>query len=107
MTQFVAPDAGGSGGKNFCDLGYPEDLAAKLQRQIGRVFDTRQGLTDETPNTSPTGVRGYYEYRFRPVFGVKGAVEAVAARSAITKRRRAEQVLRTGEPAHSRHISVH
>jgi hypothetical protein len=64
-------------GINFCDLGYPEDLAAKLQCQIEQVFDTGQGLTDETPYASPTGVRGFYQYVFKPVFGAKGAVEAV------------------------------
>src|SRR3954447_16878555 len=42
-------------GKNFFDLGYPDALAARLQRQIRQVFDTGHGLSDETPYTSPTG----------------------------------------------------
>ena len=54
-------------GKNFYDLNYPDDLAARLQRQIQQVFDTRQNVRDETPYSSPTGVDGYYEYIFCPV----------------------------------------
>jgi PAS domain S-box-containing protein len=49
-------------GKDFYDLQYPDDLAERLQRQIQQVIDTRAGLTDETPYTSPTGAGGYYEY---------------------------------------------
>jgi len=46
-------------GKNFFDLGYPHDLAEQLQRQVREVFETKKGLTGETPYTSPTGVDGY------------------------------------------------
>jgi PAS domain S-box-containing protein len=42
-------------GKNFFDLQYPADLAAKLQRQIQQVVASREGLSDETTYTSPTG----------------------------------------------------
>ncbi|MDQ6734243.1 MAG: PAS domain S-box protein, partial [Nitrospirota bacterium] len=54
-------------GKNFLELHYPEALAAKLDAQIRRVFETGEGLTDETPYTSPAGVSGFYEYIFSPV----------------------------------------
>lgn len=82
-------------GKNFFDLGYPEDLAAKLQRQIQQVIETRQGLTDETPYTSPAGVAGYYEYIFRPVLEPDGAVSMVAGSTRdISERKRAEEDLR-------------
>ena len=60
-------------GKNFFDLGYPHDLAEQLQRQVREVFETKTGLTGETPYTSPTGVDGYYEYIFSPAFGPDGA----------------------------------
>jgi PAS domain S-box-containing protein len=43
-------------GKNFFELKYPDELAARLEHQIQEVFTTKQGLTDETPYTSPTGV---------------------------------------------------
>jgi PAS domain S-box-containing protein len=79
-------------GKNFLDLEYPDELAMKLQRQIQQVFDTGQGLTDETPYTSPTGAGGYYEYIFKPVFGAAGTVRVVAGSTRdITERKRIEQ----------------
>ena len=85
-------------GKNFFDLRYPDELAAKLQRQIGQVFDTGQGLTDETRYTSPTGAGGYYEYIFRPVFAPDGTVEMVAGSTRdITRRKQAETSLRESE----------
>jgi PAS domain S-box-containing protein len=81
-------------GKNFVDLKYPDDLAAKLQRQIQQVFRSREGLSDETPYTSPTGITGHYEYIFRPVIAADGTVEAVAGSTRdITERKRTEAAL--------------
>jgi PAS domain S-box-containing protein len=81
-------------GKNFFDLQYPDDLAAKLQRQIQQVFRNGEGLSDETPYTSPTGVAGHYEYIFSPVIAADGTVEAVAGSTrVITERKRAEAAL--------------
>ena len=65
-------------GKNFHELGYPKELASRLQSQIQSVFDTGQPLRDETPFTSAAGSTGWYEYIFAPVFGSSGQVEAVA-----------------------------
>jgi PAS domain S-box-containing protein len=85
-------------GKNFHDLKYPPDLAKRLQKQIQQVFDTKQGLTDETPYTSPTGASGYYEYIFRPVFDRGGNVEVVAGSTRdITHRKKTEEDLRQSE----------
>ncbi len=82
-------------GKNFFDLQYPNDLALRLQQQIQQVFDTGQPLRDETPYTSPTGVEGFYEYIFTPVFAADGTVEAVAGSTRdYTERRRVETALR-------------
>lgn len=79
-------------GKNFFDLQYPHELAAKLQRQIQQVFETKRGLTDETPYTSPTGKGGYYEYIFSPVLAADGSVEYVAGSTRdITRRKEAEE----------------
>ncbi len=78
-------------GKNFFELQYPEDLAAKLQRQIREVVETGQVITDETPYTNPSGEEGWYEYIFSPVFAEDGSVEVVAGSTrVITERRKAE-----------------
>jgi PAS domain S-box-containing protein len=85
-------------GKNFHDLKYPPDLAKRLQKQIQQVFDTKKGLTDETPYTSPTGAGGYYEYIFCPVFDRGGNVEVVAGSTRdITHRKKIEEDLRQSE----------
>jgi two-component system, sensor histidine kinase and response regulator len=87
-------------GKNFFDLGYPHDLAEQLQRQVRAVFETKKGLTGETPYTSPSGVDGYYEYIFSPAFGPDGTVEFVAGSTRdITERKRVEAELRTAKVA--------
>ncbi len=64
-------------GKNFFDLGYPRELAEKLQNQIQHVINTKETVKDETPYTSTFGDHSY-EYIFRPVIGKDGTVEAVA-----------------------------
>jgi PAS domain S-box-containing protein len=85
-------------GKNFYDLKYPDELAERLQRQIQQVIDSKTGLTDETPYTSPTGAGGYYEYIFRPVFDPQGNVELVAGSTRdITGRKKVEEQLRQSE----------
>jgi PAS domain S-box-containing protein len=77
-------------GKNFFELDYPVDLAAKLQNQIQKVIQTRQPLKDETPYTSAFGTRAY-EYIWVPVFDAEGAVEMVAGLTRdITDRKQAE-----------------
>jgi PAS domain S-box-containing protein len=85
-------------GKNFFDLKYPDELAARLQQQIQTVYETSEGLTDETEYTSPTGAGGYYEYIFRPVFDREGNVELVAGSTRdITGRKRVEADLRSSQ----------
>jgi two-component system cell cycle sensor histidine kinase/response regulator CckA len=82
-------------GKNFSDLGYPPDLAAKLQGEVQQVIDTRRSVTGETAFTSPAGVTGFYEYIFSPVLGEGGAAEFVVGSSRnITERKHASEALR-------------
>jgi PAS domain S-box-containing protein len=82
-------------GKNFFELRYPDELAARLQRQIQTVFETKAGLTDETEYASQTGAGGYYEYIFRPVLDRAGNVELVACSTRdITDHKRVEAELR-------------
>jgi PAS domain S-box-containing protein len=85
-------------GKNFFDLKYPDELAARLQRQIQQVIETKTGLTDETPYTSPTGAGGYYEYIFQPVMDRDGNVrEVVGSTRDITEHKRVEEDLRQSQ----------
>jgi PAS domain S-box-containing protein len=78
-------------GKNFYDLKYPDDLAARLQRQIQQVITERTTVRDETRYVSPTGVEGFYEYIFSPVFGPDGSVSVVAGSTRdITARKKLE-----------------
>ena len=78
-------------GKNFHELPYPEELATLLQAQIAQVVTTSKTVTDETSYTSPTGVRGYYEYIFVPVFDNEKKVMLVAGSTRdITSRKQLE-----------------
>jgi PAS domain S-box-containing protein len=85
-------------GKNFFDLEYPDELAARLQRQIQQVIDTRQILRDQTPYVGAAGELGYYEYTFVPVIGETGEVEAVAGSTRdVTDHIRMKQALALSE----------
>ena len=85
-------------GKNFFDLEYPDELAARLQRQIQEVIQTRKVLRDHTPYVGAAGETGYYEYTFVPVFGENGAVEAVAGSTRdVTDHIRMKQALALSE----------
>jgi PAS domain S-box-containing protein len=85
-------------GKNFFDLEYPDELAARLQRQIQQVIDSRQILRDQTPYVGAAGETGYYEYTFVPVIGETGEVEAVAGSTRdVTDHVRMKQALALSE----------
>ena len=82
-------------GRDFFELGYPPELAARLQRQIQEVIATRGKVRDQTPFTGPDGTTRHYEYIFVPVLADDGAVEAVAGSTRdITDRLRGEEELR-------------
>jgi len=85
-------------GRNFVEIGYPEELAKKLLREVNEVFETKESLTGETPYTSPSGVHGFYEYIFSPVIGADGTVENVVGSTRdVTERRRTEDQLRASD----------
>jgi PAS domain S-box-containing protein len=87
-------------GKNFFDLKYPEELAAKLHRQIEGVFQSGRPVRDETPYTSPSGLPGSFEYIFSPVFAEDGSVSAVAGSTReISGQKRAQEELRAAKDA--------
>jgi PAS domain S-box-containing protein len=78
-------------GKNFHELPYPEELATLLQTQIDQVAATGKAVTDETFYINPTGLRGYYEYIFVPVFDDNKNVVFVAGSTRdITTRKQLE-----------------
>lgn len=82
-------------GKNFFDLNYPKDLAARLQNQIQHVFDTKETVRDETPYTGAAGEPGFYEYIFTPVLAADGTIELVAGSTRdVTTRKQIENELR-------------
>lgn len=87
-------------GRNFFELDYPPELAARLQRQIQEVITTGQPLRDETAYISSAGT-ATYEYIFVPVFGAGGDIEAVAGSTRdITIRKQTEESLRESENRH-------
>lgn len=82
-------------GKNFFDLNYPQDLAARLQKQIQHVFDTKELVRDETPFINPESKQGFYEYIFTPVFSTDGSTVDFVAGSTrdVTHRKKIEKNL--------------
>ena len=85
-------------GKNFHELPYPEDLAARLQSQIQQVFDTGDRVVDETAYTNPEGITGHYEYIFSPVRDAEGNFDLVAGSTRdITARKNVERRLAESE----------
>lgn len=94
-------------GKNFFELGYPDALASRLQRQIQEVFETRCEVFDETPFTSRTGTEGYFEYTLRPVLGEEGTVDQVAGSGRdITARKQAEDALKEADRRKSEFLAI-
>jgi PAS domain S-box-containing protein len=94
-------------GKNFFEIGYPDALAGKLQRQIKEVFDSRCEIIDETPDISGTGTEGHYEYILRPVVGDQGKVDQVAGSGReITARKRAEDALKDADRRKSEFLAI-
>jgi PAS domain S-box-containing protein len=80
-------------GKNFFELDYPPELAARLQQQIQQVIETRKPVRDHTPYTGASGESREYEYILVPVFSADGKeVEAVAGSTRdVTERKQAEE----------------
>jgi PAS domain S-box-containing protein len=94
-------------GKNFYDLKYPDDLAARLQGQIQQVIKERATVRDETRYVSPSGVEGFYEYIFSPVLASDGSVSVVAGSTRdITDRKRLELEALTASRAKDNFIAA-
>ena len=82
-------------GKDFFELNYPADLAARLQRQIQQVIKSGLALVDETPYTSPAGVSGLLPIHLLSSYQCWHLVEAVAGSTRdITAQKHVEEELR-------------
>ena len=82
-------------GKNCFELGYPPELATRLQAQIQEVIDTKHAVRGETPYVSASGKRDDHEYIFSPVMDASGKVTAVVGTTRlITDRKQAENELK-------------
>jgi PAS domain S-box-containing protein len=85
-------------GKNFFDLGYPTELAARLQRQIQEIIDGKNPVRDHTPYAGASGEIRHYEYIFAPILAADGHVEAVAGSTRdVTEQKEAAEALRKSE----------
>jgi PAS domain S-box-containing protein len=81
-------------GKNFFDLGYPNELATQLHQQIQQVISTGEHIKDHTAFTAADGISHYYDYVFLPVFNSDGEVEAVAGSTRdITEQNRSAELV--------------
>ena len=68
-------------GKNIFELGYPEELAARLDRQIRQIPASKQSIRDQARfGLRSDGIREY-EYILAPVLAANGRVEAVTGSS--------------------------
>jgi len=85
-------------GRTFADLAYPPDLAARLDRDIDRIFATGETVENEVFFRSPTGHAAHFAYLWGPVRDEDGAVELVVGVSRDTSERRVDvQALRKSE----------
>jgi PAS domain S-box-containing protein len=85
-------------GKNTWDLGYPPDLAARIQGEVQRVIATKQAVVNHTPFTGANGETRVYEYIFSPVLANDRSMEEVTCTARdITDRQRMERALVASE----------
>ena len=85
-------------GKTFADLGYPQDLADRLNAHMDRVLCEGVTIEDEVFYRSPTGYAAYFALLWGPVRAKDGSVELVVGVSRQTSERRAfEEQLKRNE----------
>ncbi|MFT3781975.1 MAG: PAS domain S-box protein [Nibricoccus sp.] len=82
-------------GKNCYELGYPPEIAAKLQQDIQQVITTKSSLRGEMTYVRANGQADAHEYIFSPVVDPQGEVTAVVGTTrVITERKNAEDSLK-------------
>ena len=75
-------------GKNFAELGYPDDLADRLNTHIDVILNEGVTVEDEVYFRSPTGYGAYFAFLWGPVRAEDGSVELVVGVSRDTTERR-------------------
>lgn len=94
----VAESEAGAIGKGFEQLGFPADVAAKLNAGIDGAFSTGREVRDEIFVAAGGGPGNYYRYTWRPVSNDDGVVErAIGVASSTTEWRRLEDRLSESE----------
>ncbi len=68
-------------GKNFHELGYPQDIDERVSRQLRQVIETKEPLREESDFTTGGGDLRRYEYIFTPVLTDAQEVEAIVGMS--------------------------
>jgi PAS domain S-box-containing protein len=85
-------------GKNTYDLGYPPDLAARIQGEVQTVIATKKQVRNLTPFTGGNGETRVYEYIFSPVLAGDDSLEQVTCTARdVTEARAVEDALRKSE----------
>jgi two-component system, sensor histidine kinase and response regulator len=85
-------------GHNFRELNYPRRMAATLQRQVARVFETKEAVSDEHRYADVAGAVTFFEIGLSPALAPDGSVEFVVGTTRnITERKQAEIALRESE----------
>ena len=85
-------------GKRFADLGYPGELADRLNAHIDQVLSEGVTVEDEVFYRSPTGYSAYFAFLWGPVRAEDGSIELVVGVSRDTTERHAfEQALKRSE----------
>jgi PAS domain S-box-containing protein len=85
-------------GKNTFDLGYPPDLAARIQSEVRKVIVTAREVINHTPFTGGNGETRVYEYIFSPVLANDRSLEHVTCTARdVTERVRMEKALVASE----------
>lgn len=81
-------------GKNWRELGFPEEIGVNFDKQVEQVFTEGVTLRDETVFPTVDGPR-IFQNIFQPAYDKNGNIVAmVATRQDITEKRRIEEALR-------------
>jgi PAS domain S-box-containing protein len=94
-------------GKNFEDLGYPTELAHKLNEDLRHVVSTGESVQDEVFYRAPTGVAAFFQYVWGAVRAEDGTVEMVVGVSRdTTQRHRLEAQLREADQRKTQFLAM-